>query len=461
MARPSLIAVVTVAVAAVGVLVALVWQRPIEPIVPPLRTSFDASRIERGARLAALGNCAGCHSTPEGRPYAGGVPLATPFGRIYGSNVTPDAATGIGRWSEAAFVRAMREGVARSGRHLYPAFPYEHFTRAGDGDLQDLYAFLMTRDPVEAPTPPHELRFPFGWRPLLAGWKWLFLDRRPWQPDPARDAAWNRGAYLVQSLAHCGSCHTPRNLLGAERRGDPFDGGEARGWYAPPLNARSPSPLPWTEAALAGYLRTGLAQDHAIAGGPMQEVVAGLAGADAADVQAIARYVVSLMAPASAAQQELAAARRERASRPLAARPGATASRATPPARAGGVDPAPAAGTDPAADAPMLALGAAVYAGACAACHDRGRGVSSAGALPMPLAVAVYDADPRSLLRIVREGIEPMEGRRGRWMPAFGAALTDAQLEALAAYLRRHAAHAPPWPGLARAVRDTRPGAAP
>jgi mono/diheme cytochrome c family protein len=284
---------------------------------------------------------------------------------------------------------------------------------------------------VHAPTPAPQLRFPLGFRPLLAGWNLLYLDRRPWQPDPAQDAQLQRGAYLVQSLGHCSSCHSPRNAFGAEDPRRAFAGGEAEGWFAPPINAMSPSPQPWTVPQLTEYLRSGIAPDHAIAGGPMQGVVAGLAQAGADDVESIARYVVSMMGTPPPGRQALAAASRRRAEQPLA-----------------GVQPVPG-------DAQM-ALGASVYASACASCHDAGRQVSSNGALRLPLAVAVYDPDPRSLLRIVREGIVPADGERGRWMPAFGSALSDEQLTALAAYLRRAAADAPPWPELARVVQESK-----
>ena len=371
------------------------------------------------------------------------MPLPTPIGTIHGTNLTPDRDTGIGAWSEAAFVRSMRDGVARDGSQLYPAFPYDHFTHIADDDLHALYAFLMTRDPVHAANVANELRFPFGLRPLIAAWNALFLDRSAYRADPARSAEWNRGAYLVQSLGHCAGCHSPRNVLGAERRDRAFAGGQAEGWYVPALNAASPSPVPWTVEQLTSYLRTGIAADHAIAGGPMQQVVEGLAHADEADVHAIAVYIGSVLGPTNAERDMRAAAARRIARAPLAAAA----------ANEGATARAEAASS---ADAEAVRLGEAVYAGACAACHDGGRAVSSNGALRLPLAVAVHDPDPRSLLRIVREGIAPPPAEPGRWMPAFGATLTDEQLVGLLAYLRHDAAGAPPWPDLAQAVRETR-----
>src|SRR5947209_17032374 len=177
--------------------------------------SFAPDLIKRGGELAALGYCASCHTAEAGKPFAGGRPLATPFGTIYGTNITPDPETGISLWSQAAFNRAMRDGVDRAGRDLYPAFPYDHFTKLADEDLTALYAFLMTREPVNAPNPGNELAFPYNVRPLLAGWKLLYLNKDVVAPDKGKSAEWNRGAYLVEALSHCGACATPAGRLGA------------------------------------------------------------------------------------------------------------------------------------------------------------------------------------------------------------------------------------------------------
>src|SRR5262249_26334345 len=157
---------------------------PIAPVEPPPATAFDTGLVRRGEQLAGLGNCAACHTLPEGAPYAGGVPLATPFGIVHGTNITPDPATGIGRWSEEAFRRALREGLDRRGRHLYPVFPYDHFVRTSDEDVHALYAYFMTRDPVTATAARNRLVFPIGFRPLIAGWKALYLDRAPVEVQP-------------------------------------------------------------------------------------------------------------------------------------------------------------------------------------------------------------------------------------------------------------------------------------
>ena len=170
----------------------------------------------------------------------------------------------------------MREGISRDGTHLYPAFPYTAFAKLSEPDLLALYAYLMSQPPVKHVPPTTKLPFPLDQRRLVAGWNWLFHDARPFAPDPARSATWNRGKYLVDGAGHCGACHTPRNALGAEKGGLAYlSGGEAEGWVAPPLVASPASPVPWTEGALFDYLRTGFSAQHGVAAGPMAPVVAG------------------------------------------------------------------------------------------------------------------------------------------------------------------------------------------
>jgi mono/diheme cytochrome c family protein len=410
-----------------AVLLASTWRPTIAP-----RTAqpapFDAGQVARGATLAALGLCANCHTAKPNAPFAGGLAIGTPFGTVYSTNITPDRATGIGDWTEAAFMRAMQDGVARDGHHLYPAFPYDHYTRLAPADITALYAFMMTRDAVPAPAHPNDMVFPLGFRPLLAGWKLLYLDHAPVVAQPGQSAEWNRGAYIASAMGHCAACHSPRTALGAIERKDYLGGGAAEGWYAPALNGKSPSPIAWNRDSLAAYLRTGIAPAHAMAGGPMQAVTSSLADADPADVRALATYIVTLMGkPAPAiAQRALDAA-----SHPVA------------------LPPAPP-GADPVAL--QLQLGQRVYADTCARCHASGRTAGSGGALQLPAAIAVYDPDPRSLIHIVRDGILPGPQEPGRQMPGFAAILTNDQITALAAYLRRSAAQQAPWPHLADQV---------
>lgn len=388
----------------------------------------DPALIHRGANLAALGLCANCHTNKPNAPFAGGYAVATPFGTVYSTNITPDRTTGIGAWTEPAFARAMQDGVARDGRHLYPAFPYDHYTRLAPSDIHALYAFLMTRPAIHAPAHANILVFPLGFRPLLAGWKMLFLHHDAVVPQPAQSAGWNRGAYIAAALGHCAACHSPRNVLGAVDQQRFLDGGEADGWYAPALNRHSPSPIAWNQQTLTTYLRTGIAPDHAMAGGPMQAVTASLGQADPADVQALAGYIVTLMGKPDAT---LEARDRDAVTHPVVLAP-------APP------------GTSPVAL--QLQLGSRVYADACARCHASGRTTSSGGALQLPAAVALYDPDPRSLIHIVRDGIAPGPAEPGRWMPGFAGVLTNEQIAALAAYLRQSAAQQQPWPDLEKQV---------
>ena len=203
---PRIIAgvVAGVVIAGAAAALAVTWRPAIAAVDPPAPQTFDSALVKHGRELAALGNCSDCHTAQGGGSFAGGLPVPTPFGTIYSSNITPDPETGIGRWSEDAFRRAMRSGVDRDGQHLYPTFPYDHFTNVSDQDDAALYAFLMTRPPVHAPERKNELRFPLDQRFVIAGWKLLFLRHGTFEPDGIKSAEWNRGAYLVEGLAHCG-----------------------------------------------------------------------------------------------------------------------------------------------------------------------------------------------------------------------------------------------------------------
>src|ERR1700730_17085298 len=291
-------------VAGVAAAFAIAWRPAIAAIEPPAPQSFDPALVKRGRDLAAIGNCNDCHTVRGGKSFAGGLPVPTPFGTIFSSNITPDAETGIGRWPEAAFRRAMQSGVDRDGEHLYPTFPYDHFTNVSDEDDRALYAYLMTRQPVHAPARANQLSFPFDQRFVVAGWKLLFLRRGAYQPDPTQSAEWNRGAYLVEGLAHCGACHPPRNALGAERASAPFAGGDVDNWHAYAINAQSPAPVPWDVDALTAYLRDGWHPDHGVARGPMADVVSNLSSVPNSDIRAIATYMADVFgAPAPGRKQ--------------------------------------------------------------------------------------------------------------------------------------------------------------
>src|SRR5487761_2705783 len=277
--RSGAVATIAAVIAAgIGIASAVLPWRSIAPIARPDASVFSLATIERGRQLAALGNCAVCHTMTDGILNAGGRAIETPFGTIYSTNITPDIETGIGGWSYPAFERAMREGVHRDGRQLYPAFPYTHFARTADADLQALYAYLMAQTPVRAGNRAPALAFPFNWRPLMAGWNALFHRPRAFAADATKSALWNRGAYLVEGLGHCGACHSPRNALGAEKANAHLAGGFAEGWEAPPLTSLSHAPVPWNEDELFAYLRSGASRFHGVAAGPMAPVVKELSG---------------------------------------------------------------------------------------------------------------------------------------------------------------------------------------
>jgi mono/diheme cytochrome c family protein len=419
----SLIAVVVMAAAVAGF--AIAWRPAIAAIEPAAPQSFDAALVKRGRELAAIGNCSDCHTLRGGKAFAGGLPVSTPFGTIYSSNITPDAETGIGRWPEAAFRRAMRDGVDRDGRHLYPTFPYDHFTNVSDEDDKALYAYLMTRQPVRAAARENQLPFPLDQRVVIAGWKLLFLRHGTYAPDGTQSAEWNRGAYLVEGLAHCGACHTPRNALGAERASAAFAGGDVDNWHAYAINAQSPSPVPWNADALFAYLRDGWHPDHGVARGPMAQVVGNLSSVPQSDVRAIASYMAGVFGTP--------APERKRRGEEVLARV------KSPPAQTAGTN------TD----------GASIYAAACATCHETNRPLPYGG-VNLGLSTAISSPDARNTANIVVSGVRAIEGERSPIMPGFAASMTDGQIAALLNFLRARFSNQPAWTGVEKIVADAR-----
>lgn len=405
--------------------IALPIRGAIAPIAQPDASGFSAEMIARGRQLAALGDCAVCHTLPGGAVNAGGRPMETPFGTVYTTNLTPDVETGIGGWSYAAFERAMREGISRDGRHLYPAFPYTAFTKTSDTDLQALYAFLMSQPAVSAPTPEAKMTFPFNIRPLMAGWNALFLRPGQMQADTARSPQWNRGAYLVEGLGHCGGCHTPRNALGAEKTGAAhLAGGFADGWEAPALTALSAAPIPWSEDELFSYLRTGFSRFHGTAAGPMAPVVQELAHLPDADIRAMAVYLASFNGAVAAEPAAMAASLQAKAEASLR---------------------------------PLDSVGGRLYEGACAACHSAD-GPTLFGVRPaLALNTNVHAARPDNLIRVILEGIPSPAARDLGDMPAFRDSLDDGQVASLVRYIRaKFAPDAPMWSGLEDTVARLR-----
>jgi mono/diheme cytochrome c family protein len=229
---------------------------------------------KRGQYLAKAGGCVGCHTEEKqgAIAFAGGRALKTPFGTFYGPNITPDQNAGLGRWSEADFIKAMRRGVRPDGANYFPAFPYPSFTKIADADLKDLWAYLRSLPPSARASQPHDLRFPFGWRFLVWIWKWLFFTPGPFAPDPSRGAALNRGAYLIDALGHCGECHTPRNFLGGPKKNRYLAGGKL------PDGGKVPNLTPtrlksWGDKDLKDFLQTGQTPDGDVVAEAMGEVI--------------------------------------------------------------------------------------------------------------------------------------------------------------------------------------------
>lgn len=381
--------------------------------------------IEQGQYLARIGDCISCHTRTNGAPFAGGRPLHTPFGVIYSANITPDRETGIGRWTEEEFARALREGLAPDGTHLYPAFPYPAYTRIRDADVHALYLYVRSLAPVRYRPPQNALPLPFRSRALLAGWNLLFLKAARFEPDRTRSAEWNRGAYLTLGLGHCGACHSPRNALGAERETLALTGGAyldevvdeviedritpledltVRTWSTANLTPAADGLGAWSIEDTVAYLKTG---HNARAGafGPMSEVVTNSTRyLTATDARAIAVYLKSLTP----------------VSRGPAARPGAAA----------------------------LAAGEVVYSTRCGDCHlasglgvPRGGGSPNAKTAP-PLVgnAALQASDPATLINVMLYGAHESTVDERSWPKMSGfelsVGLDDEQIAALCTYVR-------------------------
>jgi mono/diheme cytochrome c family protein len=411
-----------IGVLAAAVVIAFVLARHAAPAGaaasdPPPGATYDPALVNKGAWLSAIGNCSTCHTADKGATFAGGRPLSTPFGTLYATNITPDPDTGIGRWSPSDFLRAMHQGIDKEGQNLYPAFPYDHFTHVADDDVDALYAFLMTRDPVRMQTPANRIMVP---RAAISVWKALYFKPGPLAPDAAHDASWNRGRYLVDGLGHCGACHTPRNALGAEKEREDLAGGTADGWRAPALNESSPAPLLWTVEQIATYLRAGFDAAHGTAAGAMAPVAHNLSTVPESEANAIAVYIASRMAARGEAR---ATAAGNAAGGPGAADPELSAR-----------------GEDSSIDPRQANDGDAIYRSACAGCHDGGR-----RGIALDHSTSTTDTSPANLIRVTLDGIHPREGEHGGMMPAFRGALDDTQLVSLVAFLRTRFGHAPAW----------------
>lgn len=415
-----LVAVVVLATVGFGV---FAWRPSIARIPRPPATSFAPALVAKGAVLASAGYCASCHTTRGGQPYAGGYAMKTQFGTIYSTNITPDPKTGIGNWSERAFERAMRHGVRRDGAHLFPAFPYDHFSKLTDADVTAIYAYVMTRPAVVAREESATIPFPLNIRALQAGWKLLFFRPGRFVPDAKQSADWNRGAYLAEGLSHCGVCHTPRGSLGAEKHDQAYAGAPIDGWIAPSLTSTNAAPVPWSHDELVAYLSTGVSQFHGTAAGPMGAVARGLSKLPPADIAAIATHFASGNGSAGQGGKADAALRKAMASNGVGM----------------GLQYAPAA---------------RLYAGACASCHYNGKTLNSLRP-DLALNSAVSMDDPTNLIQVILHGVSAEDGAPGVVMPGF-AGFSDADIARLAAWLRATRTDKPAWTDLQNKVAAVR-----
>jgi mono/diheme cytochrome c family protein len=292
MLRRLVLAAVLVIVAAFAVF----WVVTVPSVVPASALPSYTPNVANGEVIFNAGGCSSCHAV-KGEPrtmLGGGLALPSPFGTFYAPNISPHPTNGIGKWSEVDFVTAMMKGTSPSGEHLYPSFPYTSYQHAKIQDVRDLFAYIKTLPPLSGSARPHDLKFPFNIRRLVGGWKFLFLDGKPFVPDPKQSAQWNRGAYLVNSFGHCAECHSPRNFLGAVVQAQRFAGGpnpEGEGWVP---NITQKGLKNWSEADIATLLKSGDLPDGDSVGGSMVAVVRNTSQLSDDDRAAMATYLKSL-----------------------------------------------------------------------------------------------------------------------------------------------------------------------
>jgi mono/diheme cytochrome c family protein len=359
--------------------------------------SFD--RIERGRYLAVLGDCAGCHTAPGGQPFAGGLALQTPFGTIVAPNITPDPDTGIGNWTDEEFLAALHEGRGRNGTRLYPAMPYPAYTRMTDADVLAMRAYFATVAPVQNMVIANQLPFPLNIRLAMLFWNGLNFTPGRYQANPKKSAEWNRGAYIVEGPGHCGTCHTPKTLLGGDKTGTPLAGATLQGWFAPNITTNSHRGIGgWSKDDLAQYLKTGT-NNWTLASGPMAEAVShSTSQMTDEDIAAIATYLKD--------------------------------------SGAGDSTPKPVA---VAANDNAMRAGAAIYKDSCAVCH-RDSGEGERHLFPRLAGSALVQSDdPTTLAHVVLQGTRAVATSTrptAPAMPAFDWRLDDAQVASVLTYIR-------------------------
>lgn len=354
----------------------------------------DAALAPRGEYLARAADCMPCHSGDPAKPYGGGLALNTPFGAIFSANITSEPSAGIGKWTYEQFRNAVHNGIRADGAYLYPAMPFDSYTKIEEDDLKALWAFIRRLPPVSTPTPANKLSFPFDIRVGMLAWRELFFTPRYFQPAADNSDAWNRGAYLVEALGHCGDCHSPRNIMGAVKGKAPFVGAEIDGFYAPDI-ASAALLKTWDKASLVEFLKTGVARGKTVVFGPMSEVVHdSSATLTDADRDAMATYLLDSPPPAD--------------------------------------KPAPQAASQLSAE--VYAEAAHLYVENCAGCHlDGGVGVPNA-IPPLTGNPAVTAAEPYNVITAVLQGLPP-DGGYGA-MPSFAGRLSDEQVARIVNYVR-------------------------
>jgi len=378
----------------------------------------NATLIQHGHYAAIAGDCVACHTAPGGKPFAGGLPLPTPIGNIIATNITPSKTAGIGNYTEQQFSDALRRGIRADGAHLYPAMPYPSYAQISDADVQAMYAYFMHAvTPVDVATAPTRLPFPFNIRQSMAVWNLLFVDNKPFTPDPGKSPEWNRGAYLVRGLTHCSDCHSPRNLLMAKQSSRDLAGGELDAWLAPNITSDVNSGIGgWSSQDIVDDLRSGHATGKAQAAGGMAEAIDNsLQHLTSADLLAIATYLKAVPAqhdPADtqpvyswgAAFDELDSLR--------------------------GV-PLPK-------DANQMS-GAQIYDAYCSTCHQaRGQGSFDGGLPSLFHNTATGRSQPGNLVMVILHGIQWQSHGTDVRMPGFAHELSDQQIATLGSWLTRH-----------------------
>jgi mono/diheme cytochrome c family protein len=366
----------------------------------------SAGLVERGEYLTRAADCVVCHTATDGAPFAGGRAFVLPFGTMYSTNITPDAQTGIGNYTDANFLDAVHKGIGRAGLRLYPAMPYTSYTYMSDADALAIKAYLFTLKPLHAPTPMNTLAFPFNQRSLMRLWSVFFNPDKRYEPNVDRSPEWNRGAYLVEAMAHCGECHTPRNLAFALNNRRKFAGAVQAGWRAYNITPDHSSGVgAWSDADLVHYLSVGHADGRGTASGPMGEVVdESLIHLRQSDIGAMVTYLRSV---ASVTTADLPAPKENPA----------------PPSHSEGMTSS------------EDARGKRVYEGACTACHGW-TGISPVMSFATLTGTrSVNDPTANNVAQVIIGGTRRHAGRDAANMPAFGDAYSDAEIASVANYV--------------------------